>query len=95
MADESIKEARVTVNEADYTKKIERVREQLMDDMTSGDLLQLQLKVDTLVKLAMLAGEHHHDSTGGVGHHDHSSLADLAWRLERPTQLEVIPEKKK
>ncbi len=95
MSDDSVKESRVTVHDSDYTKKVERVREQLMDEMTSGDLLQLQLKVDTLVKLAMLAGEHHHDSTGGVGHHDHSSLADLAWRLERPAEIDVSQTKKK
>jgi len=95
VSDDTIKESRVTVHDSDYTKKVERVREELMGDMTSGDLLQLQLKVDTLVKLAMLAGEHHHDSTGGVGHHDHSSLADLSWRLERPGALDALQNKKK
>lgn len=92
---DDIKEARVSVNDSDYNKKVSRVREQLMGDMTSGDLLQLQLKVDTLIKLAALAGEHHHDSTGGVGHHDHSSLADLSWRLERPAALDAIKGKVK
>jgi hypothetical protein len=90
MSDEIVKEARVSVHDPDYTKKVDRVRQQLMDDMASGDLLKLQLKVDTLVRLAALDGEHHHDSTGGVGHHDHSSLADLSWRLERPSVLEAV-----
>lgn len=93
MNSEVQKEARVTVNEADYTKKVERLREDLMDDMSSGELMQLQLKVDTLMKLAMLDGEHHHDSTGGVGHHDHSSLADLSWRLERPNMTDPLKGK--
>lgn len=93
MSEETVREARVSVHDSDYNKKIDRVREQLLGDMTSGDVLQLQLKVDTLVKLAALAGEHHHDSTGGVGHHDHSSLADLSWRLERPSALETIKGK--
>ncbi len=79
--------------EADYTKKIEKLREELMGNLSSGDLIQMQMKVDTLVRLAMLAGEHHHDSQGGVGHHDHSSLADLAWRLERPQAIEQIQRK--
>ena len=87
MADDTVRESLVTVHDPDYTKKVASIREQLMHDMTSGDLLQLQLKVDTLVKLAALAGEHHHDSTGGVGHHDHSSLADLSWRIDRPAVI--------
>jgi hypothetical protein len=76
--------------EADFTKKMDKLRDELLGDVSSGDLIHLQLKVDTLVRLAMLDGEHHHDSQGGVGHHDHSSLADLAWRLERPEAIEVI-----
>ena len=79
-----IKEPRVTVYDSDHTERLERVRDDLMGDMSAGELGELQLKVDALVKIAMLSGEHHHDSTGGVGHHDHSSLADLSWRLERP-----------
>jgi hypothetical protein len=42
----------------------------------------------------MLVGAHHHDSQVGVGHHDHSSLADLSWRLERPQALENIRKDK-
>jgi hypothetical protein len=80
--------------EGDYAKKIDRLREQLMGDMASGDLMHLQLKVDTLVRLAMLDGEHHLDSQGGVGHHDHSSLADLSWRLEQPQALENVRKMK-
>jgi len=95
MSDGIVREARVSVNDPDYTKKISEIREQLVEDMTSGDLLQLQLKVDTLVKLAALAGEHHHDSTGGVGHHDHSSLADLSWRLDRPSIVETTSKTNK
>ena len=95
MSDGMVREARVSVNDPDYTKKISEIREQLVEDMTSGDLLQLQLKVDTLVKLAALAGEHHHDSTGGVGHHDHSSLADLSWRLDRPSIIETTSKTNK
>ena len=88
MSDENVRETRVSVNDPDYTKKISGIRDQLMRDMTSGELIEMQLKVDTLVKLAALAGEHHHDSTGGVGHHDHSSLADLSWRLlDRPINI--------
>lgn len=80
--------------EGDYTKKVERLRDELLGDMSSGELMYLQLKVDTLVRLAMLDGEHHHDSQGGVGHHDHSSLADLSWQLERPQAVDVAREKK-
>jgi len=76
------------------SKKMDRLRDELLGDMSSGDLLQLQLKVDTLVRLAMLDGEHHHDSAGGVGHHDHSSLADLSWRLERPQMVDIISREK-
>jgi hypothetical protein len=89
MSDNVQKEVLVTVHDAEYTKKIAKVRDELLKDMSSGDLLQLQLKVDTLVKLAALDGEHHHDSQGGVGHHDHSALADLSWRLERPQAIDL------
>lgn len=95
MSDDTVKEARVTVHDADHGKRIASVRDQLMHDMTSGDLLQLQLKVDTLIKLAALDGEHHHDSTGGVGHHDHSSLADLSWRLDRPAAIDPVTKQSK
>jgi len=80
--------------EGDFSKKMDRLRDELLGDMSSGDLLQLQLKVDTLVRLAALDGEHHHDSQGGVGHHDHSSLADLSWRLERPQAIDIIAREK-
>lgn len=89
MADR-VKETIVSVHDSEYSDRISSMREQLMREMNAGDLLQMQLKVDTLVKLAALAGEHHHDSTGGVGHHDHSSLADLSWRLERPSVLDAV-----
>lgn len=92
MAGDRVKETLVSVHDNEYGERIAGMREHLMRDMSAGDLIQLQLKVDTLVKLAALAGEHHHDSTGGVGHHDHSSLADLSWRLERPMALDVVSE---
>jgi hypothetical protein len=92
MAGDNVKEALVTVHDVEHSERISKMREQLMRDMSAGDLIQLQLKVDTLVKLAALAGEHHHDSTGGVGHHDHSSLADLSWRLERPMAIDQVAE---
>lgn len=92
MAGDRVKEALVTVHDNDYSDRISGMRDQLMREMSAGDLIQLQMKVDTLVKLAALAGEHHHDSTGGVGHHDHSSLADLSWRLERPMAIDAVNE---
>lgn len=92
MAEDRVKEALVTVHDNEYSERISGIREELMRELSAGDLIQLQMKVDTLVKLAALAGEHHHDSTGGVGHHDHSSLADLSWRLERPIALDAVTE---
>ena len=95
MAADRVKEALVSVHDSEYDERIASMRDHLMRDMSAGDLLQLQLKVDTLVKLAALAGEHHHDSTGGVGHHDHSSLADLSWRLERPVAIDSVGDIKR
>ncbi|NML43199.1 hypothetical protein HHL11_05515 [Ramlibacter sp. G-1-2-2] len=80
--------------DGDLSKRMDRLRDELLGNMSSGDLLQMQLKVDTLVRLAMLDGEHHHDSQGGVGHHDHSSLADLSWQLERPQAVDIISREK-
>lgn len=73
----------------DYRKKVEALRSELLGDLSPGEVLQMQLRVDTLMRLAMLDGEHHHDTVGGVGHHDHSSLADLSWRLERPQMIDA------
>jgi hypothetical protein len=63
--------------------------------MSQGELLQMQLKVDTLMRLAMLESGHDHDTDGGSGHHDHTALADLSWRLETPRQLLDIEKKEK
>ena len=51
----------------------------------------MQLKVDTLLKLAIMDAGHDHDTQGGVGHHDHKALADLSWPLDplRATDREV------
>lgn len=76
-----------------FKKKMDELRMTLMEDLTPGDLLNLQLKVDTLMRLAMLAGGHDHDTQGGVGHHDHTALADLASRLEAPRQLLDVERK--
>ncbi len=65
-------------------KMLEELRSNLMRDLESNELENMQLKVDMLLRLAALDGSHDHDSQGGVGHHDHSALADLAWRLAQP-----------
>jgi hypothetical protein len=69
---------------ADVRKMVDELRSQLMGDLAPGDLTQMQIKVDTLLKLAMMDAGHDHDTQGGVGHHDHTALADLSWRLEMP-----------
>jgi len=71
----------------EFKKKVEELRLALMADISPGDLLNMQLKVDTLMRLAMMDAGHDHDTQGGVGHHDHTALADLAWRLEAPRQV--------
>jgi hypothetical protein len=76
-----------------FKKKTEELRMALMADMSPGELLQMQLKVDTLMRLAMMDAGHDHDTVGGVGHHDHTALADLSWRLETPQILDI--ERKK
>jgi hypothetical protein len=78
-----------------FKKKIDELRFRLMEDMSPGDLSQMQLKVDTLVRLAMLDSGHDHDTEGGAGHHDHTALADLSWRLEVPRQTLDLEKKKK
>jgi len=72
---------------SDLEKKINELRAALMDDVSPGQLMHLQLKVDTLMRLAMMDAGHDHDTQGGVGHHDHTALADLSWQLERPSQI--------
>lgn len=74
-------------------KKINELRAALLEDMSPGQLLQMQLKVDTLMRLAMMDAGHDHDTVGGVGHHDHTALADLSWRLETPRQIRDIEKK--
>jgi len=76
-----------------FKKKVEDLRIRLMEDMSPGDLAQMQLKVDTLMRLAMMDAGHDHDTQGGVGHHDHTALADLSWRLEAPRQLLDLEKK--
>ena len=70
-----------------FKKKVDELRMSLMEDISPGDLMNMQLKVDTLMRLAMMDAGHDHDTQGGVGHHDHNALADLSWRLEAPRQL--------
>jgi hypothetical protein len=74
-------------------KKISELRATLMEDISPGELLHMQLKVDTLMRLAMMDAGHDHDTQGGVGHHDHKALADLSWRLETPSQIRDIEKK--
>ncbi|CAD6556842.1 hypothetical protein LMG28727_06209 [Paraburkholderia kirstenboschensis] len=76
-----------------FKKKVEELRMTLMEDLSPGDLMNLQLKVDTLMRLAMMDAGHDHDTQGGVGHHDHTALADLSWRLETPRQMLEIDKK--
>lgn len=77
-----------------FKKKVEEFRISLLEDMSPGELLHMQLKVDTLMRLAMMDAGHDHDTVGGVGHHDHTALADLSWRLETPRQILDIEKKK-
>jgi|GEM_PF-2900763 hypothetical protein len=74
-------------------KRINELRGRLLEDMSPGELLQMQLRVDTLMRLAMMDAGHDHDTVGGVGHHDHTALADLSWRLEAPRQIRDIEKK--
>jgi hypothetical protein len=73
----------------EFKKRIDDLRMTLMGDLSPGDLAQMQLKVDTLMRLAMLDAGHDHDTQGGVGHHDHNALADLSWRLEAVQLLDL------
>ncbi len=76
----------MAVSEA-LQKKIESLRHNLMEDLSQQELENMQLKVDTLMRLAALDGGHDHDTQGGVGHHDHHALSDLSWRLEQPVRV--------
>ena len=70
-------------------KRVEELRNRLLQDLSSDELDSMQLKVDTLMRLAAMDAGHDHDSKGGVGHHDHTALADLSWRLEQPRAVNV------
>jgi hypothetical protein len=64
------------------SKRVDELRSTLMGDLSQQELENMQLKVDTLLKLAIMDAGHDHDTQGGVGHHDHKALADLSWRLD-------------
>jgi len=70
----------------EFKKRMDQLRLTLMSDLSQQELATMQLRVDALVKLAMMDSGHDHDTQGGVGHHDHTALADLSWRLELPSQ---------
>jgi hypothetical protein len=70
----------------EYGARIADLRLKLMSDLDEHELGGIQVRVDSLMKLAMMDGGHDHDTQGGVGHHDHTALADLSWRLD-PTRL--------
>ncbi len=70
-------------------KRVEELRNRLMQDLSSDEIDNMQLKVDMLMRLAAMDAGHDHDSKGGVGHHDHNALADLSWRLEQPRAINV------
>jgi len=74
-------------------KRMDELRLSLMEDLSQQELQNMQLKVDTLMRMASMDAGHDHDTQGGVGHHDHNALADLSWRLEQP--LPVVEMKKK
>lgn len=71
-------------------KRVNELRGTLLGDLSQQELENMQLKVDTLLKLAIMDAGHDHDTQGGVGHHDHKALADLSWRLDpaRVTDIE-------
>ena len=71
-------------------KKIDEIRSHVMGDISPDELSQMQVKVDTLMRLAMIDARHDHDTVGGVGHHDHKALADLSWRLDPARQIADI-----
>jgi hypothetical protein len=77
-----------------FSDKLQDLRLRLMEDLPTAELEKMQLKVDTLMRLAMLDGEHDHDSGGGTGHHDHESLADLTWRIDAPRRMIDVENKK-
>jgi hypothetical protein len=70
-------------------KRVDELRHTLMGDLSQQELENMQLKVDTLLKLAVMDAGHDHDTQGGVGHHDHTALADLSWRLDGARQIDI------
>ena len=66
----------------EFQSGINQLRMKLLDDLDQHDLGNMQVRVDALMKLAMMDSGHDHDTQGGVGHHDHTALADLAWRID-------------
>jgi hypothetical protein len=74
------------MNDDALKEKLQKARIRLFDDMPHGELQKLQLQADILLRLAMADGGHDHDTVGGVGHHDHKALADLAYLLESPAR---------
>jgi hypothetical protein len=70
----------------EFKARIMDLQLKLMSDLDEHELSGIQVRVDSLMKLAMMDGGHDHDTQGGVGHHDHTALADLSWRLD-PARL--------
>jgi len=74
----------------EFQARISDLRMKLTGDLDQHDLTNMQVRVDALMKLAAMDSGHDHDTQGGVGHHDHTALADLSWRLD-PTQVTAKP----
>ena len=66
----------------EFKARVSELRMKLMGDLDEHELSGMQVRVDALMKLAMMDAGHDHDTQGGVGHHDHTALADLSWRLD-------------
>lgn len=66
----------------EFQSRINELRMRLLTDLDEQDLGNMQIRVDALMKLAMMDSGHDHDTQGGVGHHDHTALSDLAWRID-------------
>ncbi len=77
---------------SEFKDKVDALRIRLMEDLPTAELEKMQLKVDTLMRLALLDGQHDHDSGGGSGHHDHEALADLAWRIDAGRAAGPLPQ---
>lgn len=66
----------------EFKARVQDLRMKLMGDLDEHELSGIQVRVDSLMKLAAMDAGHDHDTQGGVGHHDHTALADLSWRLD-------------